>query len=282
MARYEDEQRKLAVQILKRVKSSDLSRICDMYRLKKGGSTQDKVDRILDLGLESYERTVRRARLVILGYQLELYQIKGNLKEILIRSDLPIGGNMHELYMRLVENDRVSVEELLRIIGTQGIREIYKSLFQKPPIGHEIELKREIVQWIDFRLPKKPVEPARPKTFPGNLVTPRSLRQMPVADLPESGHDVWPIYGPPVQPEKEDHPDGIIQEEKQVSRESKVEHAPQSHAAALTILFGTATLFVGVLLGMLGIDYDLVTSAACATGASVLLVFLVLVMKHRF
>jgi len=66
-----------------------------------------------------------------------------------------VSGNRHTLFVTLIENGKLSVAEILSLVSIRGLREIYTKLFDVPALDPETDLRKEIVEWVSERAPKK-------------------------------------------------------------------------------------------------------------------------------
>jgi len=145
--------KRTARQTLECLAYSDLAYLCGIFRLRAGGGKRGMILRLLSQEEHRIERVLVFARLIQLGHYAEVQIEKKALRDLLAKNHLPISGNRHRLYLQLIENGKLSVSEILGLMNTRGLRNVYNELFDKPALDPEYALKNEIENWVNEEPP---------------------------------------------------------------------------------------------------------------------------------
>lgn len=114
------------------ISASDLRFLCGMYRIPKGGSKTDLIQRLLTSGYPVPD-VLMRAREVQLSDRIVPYLHKKDLEDRLEGASLPVSGSRKEQVLRLIENRLFDARAILRNLPPTSITDLYHSTFGRVP-----------------------------------------------------------------------------------------------------------------------------------------------------
>ncbi len=110
----------------------DLRFLCAMFRLLRGGSKEDLLERLLDSGY-SAEEIARPATEILFGLFVEGFVPKSYWAAILAGNGLPSSGSRHDLLLLLIENGLLDPKATLESLNPSQLREVFYDRFDRVP-----------------------------------------------------------------------------------------------------------------------------------------------------
>ncbi len=123
---------------------SALRFLCGMYRLSRGGSKTELIQRILTSGYPVHD-VLMRARELELCDRIVPFLHKEDLEGRLEAATLPVSGSRKEQVLRLIENRLFDARAILHDLSPIAITDLYHSTFGKVPTAPKGQAIDEIV-----------------------------------------------------------------------------------------------------------------------------------------
>lgn len=155
--------------ILISLRAEDLRFLCKVFRLPRGGSKEEVIERLLDSDY-SLEEIASPAAETAFGVLVEAYVPKDYWAEILANHELASSGPRHELLQRLIENRLLDPKGTLEALNPSQLREVYYDVFNRVPTTPRESTISEVLDsfGIGSRRGKSDVsEPRKPKATAG-------------------------------------------------------------------------------------------------------------------
>jgi len=112
--------------------AEDLRFLCGMFRLLRGGSKEDLVERLMDSEY-SADEIGTPANEIALGVLVEEFIPKSYLAEILAQNGLASSGSRHDLVLALIENRLFSPKVTLQALNPSQLRETFYDVVGRVP-----------------------------------------------------------------------------------------------------------------------------------------------------
>ena len=149
--------------------ADDLRFLCWMFRLTRGGSKQDLVERLLDSEY-SADEIAHPATELLFGLFVEPFVPKSYWAYILERNELASSGSRHDLRLLLIENGLFDAKGTLEALSLSQLREVhFRILGRVPTAGREATIS-EILSSFGFGKQESDLggpEPRKPKRAVG-------------------------------------------------------------------------------------------------------------------
>jgi len=117
---------------LAEMSASDLRFLCEMYRIPRGGSKTDLIQRLLASEYPVPD-ILMRARELQLGDRIVPYLHKEDLEDRLEEASLPVSGSRKEQVRRLIENRSLNARAILSDLPPTSITDLYHSILGRVP-----------------------------------------------------------------------------------------------------------------------------------------------------
>lgn len=115
-----------------------------MYRIPRGGSKKDLIERLLSSGYPASD-VVQRSREVQLADLTAPYVPGDVLRDQLVEAGLPVSGSRRELLFRLIESRLFDARTVLAALPARSFTDLYHSIFDKVPTAIRERALEEIL-----------------------------------------------------------------------------------------------------------------------------------------
>ena len=130
--------------LMAELSGSALRFLCGMYRLSRGGSKTELIQRILTSGYPVHD-VLMRAQELELCDRIVPFIHKQNLENRLEAVTLPVSGSRKEQLLRLIENRLFEPRAILQELSPRAITDLYHSTFGKVPTAPKGQAIEEIL-----------------------------------------------------------------------------------------------------------------------------------------
>jgi len=129
---------------LDELSASDLRFLCGMYRISRGGSKEDLIQRLITSGYPVPD-ILLRAREIQLGDHIAPYLHRDDLQDRLEEASLPVSGSRREQILRLIENRLLDPRAILGDLPPRSLTDVYHSMFGRVPTVSKERAVEEIL-----------------------------------------------------------------------------------------------------------------------------------------
>ena len=130
--------------------AEDLRFLCDMFRLRRGGSKDELVERLIHAGY-SPEEIGRPAAEIAFGVLVEGFVPKDHWADILAGNGLASSGSRHDLLLLLVEGGLLDPKGTLEALNPTQLRDVFHDRFDRVPTTPADATINQILDSFGFR-----------------------------------------------------------------------------------------------------------------------------------